>query len=58
MPEAAALPRAMVLRSELAARTGDDSSARHWAAAAVALLQRSDPELAPIVARMRVIAAP
>ncbi len=58
MSEAAALPRAMVLRSELATGAGDTNSARQWAAAAVALWQRSDPELAPMVTRMRVIAGP
>ena len=57
MSEAAALPRAMALRGELAAAAGDRDSARQWATAALALWRRADAELAPLVSRMRSLAA-
>jgi tRNA A-37 threonylcarbamoyl transferase component Bud32/tetratricopeptide (TPR) repeat protein len=56
MSEAAALPRAMALRAELAAASGDGPTARQWAAAAFALWRKSDGELAPLVSRMRSLA--
>lgn len=57
MSEAAALPRAMALRAELAAKAGDAGTARQWATAAAALWQKSDAELAPLVSRMRALAS-
>ena len=57
MSEAAALPRAMALRAELAATAGDRDSARQWATAALALWRKADAELAPLVSRMRSLAA-
>jgi len=50
---AAALVRAMALRAELAARLGDRTGARRWAGAVVALWERADPDLQPLVTRMR-----
>ena len=58
VPEAASLWRAMVLRAELASRTGDAASARRWATSAAELLAGGDPALDPIVARMRALARP
>jgi tRNA A-37 threonylcarbamoyl transferase component Bud32 len=57
MSEAAALPRAMALRAELAAAAGDRDSARQWATAALALWRKADAELAPLLSRLRSLAA-
>jgi hypothetical protein len=54
----AALVRMMVLRAELASRAGDARTARQWALAAAALWAGADPELQPVVSRMRTLAAP
>jgi hypothetical protein len=54
---AAAAPRAMALRAELAAARGEDSERRKWARAVVDLLAGADPPLQPIVARMRSLMA-
>ncbi|HEX6251558.1 MAG TPA: serine/threonine-protein kinase [Gemmatimonadaceae bacterium] len=56
LSEAAALPRAMAFRAELAAATGDKDSARQWATAALALWRKADAELAPQLSRMRALA--
>jgi tRNA A-37 threonylcarbamoyl transferase component Bud32/tetratricopeptide (TPR) repeat protein len=50
--EAAALPRAMTLRAELAAARGDPRSARYWASSALDLWRNADRELAPAVAKL------
>src|SRR5512143_1732503 len=55
--QAAGLVRAMVLRAELAQRTGDAATARRWAAAVDTLWSGADAgELQETVARMRRIA--
>jgi tRNA A-37 threonylcarbamoyl transferase component Bud32 len=54
--EAAALPRAMALRAELAAARGEHDVARRWARSVLALWAGADPELAPTLARMRLLA--
>jgi tetratricopeptide (TPR) repeat protein len=54
----AALVRMMVLRADLASRAGDTRTARQWASAAAALWAGADPELQPVVSRMRTLAAP
>jgi serine/threonine protein kinase/tetratricopeptide (TPR) repeat protein len=56
LPEAAGLVRGMALRAELAARAGDEATARRWAGDVVALWSGADPELQPTVMRMRDIA--
>ena len=53
---AAALVRCLVLRAELAVRLGQPDEARRWAGAVVALWENADPELQPVVARMRLLA--
>lgn len=58
MPEGAALPRAMVLRADLAAKSGDVAGARRWAAAVLNFRRNADPELRAESARMRVLAGP
>jgi hypothetical protein len=55
--EAAGLVRAMALRAELAARAGDRSTARQWAEPVTILWLDADPELRPVVDRMRALAA-
>lgn len=52
-----ALVRAMALRADLAARTGDTSTRRLWASAVVDLWQHADPHLQPLVRRMRILAS-
>ena len=54
--QSAALVRAMVLRADLAHAAGDRAMARRWAGAAAALWARADPELQPVVERMRRVA--
>ena len=49
----AALLRASALRAELANASGDSALARKWAALPARLWQRADPELQPLVARMK-----
>ncbi|MGE5762027.1 MAG: protein kinase domain-containing protein, partial [Gemmatimonadota bacterium] len=56
LPRAAALVRAMVLRAELADRTGDKSSAARWARAVAVLWSDADAPLQPIVQRMQRVA--
>ena len=55
--EAAFLVRAMALRSDLAAKSGDDRTAGLWGAAVAELWANADPSLQAIVARMRTRAA-
>lgn len=55
--QSAGLVRAMGLRAELAARTGDHAIARRWATAVSTLWAGADRELQPYVAAMRRIAA-
>ena len=50
-----ALLRASVMRADLAMATGDTTVARKWAALPARLWQGADPELQPLVARMRQI---
>jgi hypothetical protein len=54
----ASLVRMMALRAELAARAGDAGTARQWASAAVMLWATADPDMEPIVTRLRALAAP
>jgi hypothetical protein len=56
VPQAAALPRLMSLRAELAARGGDAATAARWARGVAALWADADPELRPLVERARAIA--
>jgi hypothetical protein len=53
---AGSLVRAMALRADLAARAGDQPTARRWAAAVVTLWSDADPFLQSTVQRMRVLA--
>jgi len=55
--QAAGLVRAMGLRAELAAATGDRASARRWGSAVATVWARADPELQPYVKKMRDLAA-
>ena len=55
MAQAAALPRAMALRAELAAARGEHDLARRWAGSVLQLWGGADPELTPVVSRMRVL---
>ncbi len=54
--QAGALVRAMALRAELAAAAGDRATARRWAEPVTILWRDADPELRPIIERMRRIA--
>ena len=56
VPAAAALGRALALRADLAAATGDVPSARRYAAQVVTLWGSASPPLQPLVRRMRMIA--
>jgi serine/threonine protein kinase/tetratricopeptide (TPR) repeat protein len=49
--------RAMALRAELAARAGDRALAAHWGNAVSTLWGNADAPLAPVVQRMRALAA-
>jgi hypothetical protein len=53
---AGSLVRAMILRAELGARSGEAASARRWSSAVVDLWSGADPELQSAVARMRALA--
>jgi hypothetical protein len=53
---AATIVRAMMLRADLAAKTGDRATAQHWAKAVVVLWANADAELAGEVRRMRALA--
>jgi tRNA A-37 threonylcarbamoyl transferase component Bud32/tetratricopeptide (TPR) repeat protein len=53
VPHAAFLVRAMALRSDLAARAGDQRVARSWGSAVTELWSGADPELQVVVDRMR-----
>jgi hypothetical protein len=55
-PQAAALPRAMVLRARLAVTKGDAATARRWASAVVALWSGADGALQPAVEEMQRLA--
>jgi len=55
--EAAALVRAMALRAEIASARGERVIARRWAEAVSTLWLNADPELQPVVERMREISA-
>lgn len=54
---AASLVRAMAFRAELAAATGDLSTARRWATTVATLWADADEPLQPVVRRMRRIAS-
>jgi serine/threonine protein kinase/tetratricopeptide (TPR) repeat protein len=51
----AAVGRAMAFRADLAAQTGDASSARRWARAVTALWAHADPSLQPTLSRMKTL---
>jgi hypothetical protein len=53
--EAAPLVRAMALRAELAARTGDAAGARGWARTVSILWSDADASLEPVVRQMQVL---
>jgi tRNA A-37 threonylcarbamoyl transferase component Bud32/tetratricopeptide (TPR) repeat protein len=54
--QAAALPRAMALRADLAAAQGEHAVANRWARSVLQLWAGADQELAPVVARMQLLA--
>jgi hypothetical protein len=54
--QAGSLVRAMILRADLAKRTGDETTARMWARAVVELWSGADPFLQPTVQRMQQLA--
>ena len=56
--EAAPFVRMMALRADLAHHTGDAPTASHWAQAVIALWGGADPELQPLVTRVRALAQP
>jgi hypothetical protein len=53
MNGAAFIPRMMLMRADLAAGLGSREEARKWYARALDLWADADPELAPVVTRMR-----
>ena len=55
--QAAALVRAMALRADLGVKRGEREKAKRWAAAVAALWSHADPDLQPVVERMRRIAS-
>jgi tRNA A-37 threonylcarbamoyl transferase component Bud32/tetratricopeptide (TPR) repeat protein len=54
-PHSGGLLRAMALRAELGARTGDRAGAERWGRSVATLWSDADRELQPLVARMREI---
>jgi tetratricopeptide (TPR) repeat protein len=50
-----ALVRLMALRADLAAQAGDRATARRWAEPVAVLWRDADPELQPVVDRMRLL---
>jgi serine/threonine protein kinase len=54
---AAAAGRAMALRAEIAAARGEKEERRKWSRAVADLWTTADPELQPVVSRMRAMAA-
>ncbi len=56
VPQAAGLPRAMLLRAELAARAGDRATAARWGNAVAVLWSHADAELQPAARRARQLA--
>jgi hypothetical protein len=54
---ASAVGRSMVFRADIAARRGDAGTAALWASRVLTLWARSDPSLAPTLARMKALAA-
>jgi tetratricopeptide (TPR) repeat protein len=55
---AASVGRSMALRAEIAAAGGNGEDRRKWAAALMELWATADAPLQPVVARMRLLAAP
>jgi hypothetical protein len=55
--QAAAIPRALMLRAELADRAHDVAERQRRAAQALVLWQQADPSLAPSIARLRQLAS-
>ena len=55
--QASALVRLMALRADLGAIANDRVTARRWAEPVAILWQDSDPEIQPLVTRMRALAA-
>jgi hypothetical protein len=55
--QSAAIPRALMLRAELAAKRGDTTERRRRAQQALVLWRGADPELAPFVSRLRVLSS-
>jgi tetratricopeptide (TPR) repeat protein len=56
VPQAAGFVRAMALRADLAAATGDRPRATRWARGVLALWRDADPELGVVVSRMEAFA--
>jgi serine/threonine protein kinase/tetratricopeptide (TPR) repeat protein len=54
-PQAAGLVRAMALRAELAAASGDSTSAGRWARAVATLWSSAEPSLQPVARRMQLL---
>jgi tetratricopeptide (TPR) repeat protein len=57
LPQVVTLIRGMALRAELASQTGDPNTARQWAGKVLLLWAGADPELGPVVTKMRTIAS-
>jgi tRNA A-37 threonylcarbamoyl transferase component Bud32/tetratricopeptide (TPR) repeat protein len=53
MPQTGSLLRAMMLRAELAARSGDRATASRWATPITVLWENSEPPLQKVLGRMR-----
>jgi tetratricopeptide (TPR) repeat protein len=56
VPQAGGLPRAMMLRAELAAAQRDSTLAQWWASRVAMLWEHAEPELQPALQRMRTLA--
>jgi eukaryotic-like serine/threonine-protein kinase len=57
LPQIATLVRGMALRADLAVRDGDRKNARRWSDAVTVLWSNCDPELQPVLDRMRRISS-
>ncbi len=55
-PQAASLVRAMALRAQLAAASGDEEIAKDWATNVIQLWRDGEQDMRPVVDRMRQIA--
>jgi len=56
VPQAGGLPRAIMLRAEIAAAQGDSTLAQWWASRVAMLWEHAEPDIQPAVRRMRSLA--